>query len=275
METLPNESEKTIALILFGIFAKTQCAQDFFCKAAILNAIPPHAALIVIPTYNEAQNIEPLLAAIWKASPDIHLLVVDDKSQDGMDQIISRLQKEHGHQLFFMQRPGKMGLGSAYLSGFAWALQRNYQAIIEMDADFSHNPNAVPAMLAGLERSAAVIGSRYTKGGSTENWHPLRRAISRFGSFYSRLILGVPLHDLTGGFNAWRREALEAMDLKSVRSEGYSFQIELKYRCFKAGMPMSELPIVFSERREGFSKMSWKIVAEALYRVWTFRFHRR
>lgn len=240
-----------------------------------MNAIPPHAALIVIPTYNEAKNIEPLLSAIWSASPDIHLLIVDDNSQDGMAEIVSRMQETRRGQLHFMQRPGKLGLGSAYLSGFAWGLERRYRAIIEMDADFSHNPSSLPAMLAALQGTAAVIGSRYVQGGSTENWHPLRKLISRFGSFYSRVILGVPLHDLTGGFNAWRREALEAMNLRTIRSEGYSFQIELKYRCFKAGLPMKELPIVFSERREGSSKMSWKIVVEALYRVWTFRFHQR
>ncbi len=236
-----------------------------------MNLVSPETTLIVIPTYNEAQNIEPLIALVWKICPSIHILVVDDNSQDGTADLVKKVQNVGPAQLFLLQRAGKLGLGTAYLAGFSWALERGYNAVIEMDADFSHDPEALPAMLSRLNEFDAVIGSRYTEGGGTKNWNPFRKLISRFGSLYARLILGVPLHDMTGGFNAWRREVLESIDLPTIRSEGYSFQIELKYRCHKAHKRMIEVPILFCERREGHSKMSWRIVAEAFYRVWTFR----
>ncbi|MFW7381645.1 MAG: polyprenol monophosphomannose synthase [Oligoflexus sp.] len=230
------------------------------------------ASLVIIPTYHEAQNINDLILKIWEYCPDIHVLVVDDNSQDGTPEIVKSLQEQHTATLHLIQRAGKLGLGTAYLTGFRWALEHDYQAVVEMDADFSHNPSKLPYMLAKLGRYHAVVGSRYVEGGGTENWHPLRRFISRFGSFYARSILGVPIHDLTGGFNAWRREVLENINIDKIRSEGYSFQIELKYRCHRAGLSMCEIPILFSERREGQSKMSGGIVVEALLRVWALRF---
>ncbi len=230
--------------------------------------------LIVIPTYNEAQNIEPLLELVWTVCPEIHVLVVDDNSQDGTPEIVKKLQIKQPAALHLKQRAGKLGLGTAYLEGFAWALQEGYKSVIEMDADFSHDPHTLPLILAKLEQFSAVVGSRYIEGGDTKNWNPLRKLISRFGSFYARSILNVPLRDLTGGFNGWRREALQAIELETIRSEGYSFQIELKYRCYKAGMSIVEVPILFCERREGHSKMSWRIMAEALYRVWAFRHYK-
>jgi dolichol-phosphate mannosyltransferase len=230
--------------------------------------------LVIIPTYEEAQNIGPLLNAVWRDNPDIHVLVVDDNSQDGTQDIVRQMQQNNPNQLHLLTRSGKLGLASAYLAGFRWALERNYQAVVEMDADFSHNPAVLTQMRQDLTQYDAVIGSRYVSGGGTENWNPVRKLISRAGSLYARLILGVPLHDLTGGYNAWHRRVLERLNLEAIRSDGYAFQIELKYRCFQAGFCMKETPILFSERREGQSKMSGRIVLEALYRVWGFRFQR-
>lgn len=229
-------------------------------------------SLVIIPCYHEAENIRQLILAIWEYCPRIHILVVDDNSQDGTPEIVMDLQKNHSETLHLIRRAGKLGLGTAYIAGFRWALGKHYQAIVEMDADFSHNPSTLPLLVAKLGQYHAVIGSRYIEGGGTENWHPLRKAISRFGSLYARSILGMNVQDLTGGFNAWRRETIEAINVNSVRSEGYAFQIELKYRCHQAGLTICEVPILFSERREGQSKMSGKIMIEALFRVWALRF---
>jgi len=239
-----------------------------------LKALSEPENLVIIPTYHEAQNIKDLILKVWEYCPEIHILVVDDNSQDGTPEIIIDLQQHHSTNLHLIRRASKLGLGTAYLAGFHWALARNYQTVIEMDADFSHNPSTLPYMIAKLGRYHAVIGSRYVEGGGTENWHPLRKFISRFGSIYARAILAIPLHDLTGGFNGWRREVLEKINIDSIRSEGYSFQIELKYRCHRLGLSMCEIPILFSERREGQSKMSSRIIIEALFRVWALRFFR-
>lgn len=237
-----------------------------------MKALSESESLVIIPCYHEAENIKDLILKVWEYCPEIHILVVDDNSQDGTPEIVMELQRLYARKLHLIRRPGKLGLGTAYLTGFRWALLRSYQAVIEMDADFSHNPATLPLILAKLSSYHAVIGSRYVKGGGTENWHPFRKFISRFGSAYARLILGVPVNDLTGGFNGWQREVLEQIDIDSIRSEGYSFQIELKYRCHQAGLSMVEIPILFSERREGQSKMSGKIIIEALFRVWALRF---
>ncbi|MBC7661386.1 MAG: polyprenol monophosphomannose synthase [Chitinophagaceae bacterium] len=229
-------------------------------------------AIVVIPTYNEALNIEGIIKAAWAAYPKLHVLVVDDNSQDGTGQLIKAMQAEAPDQLFLLSRAGKLGLGTAYIAGFEWALERGYDALVEMDADFSHDPAELPALIRGLHDADVVIGSRYVIGGSTENWNFFRKLISRAGGIYARTILGMTISDLTGGFNAWTAEALRKIGLKSIRSEGYSFQIELKYRAFKAGCHLVEHPIVFSERREGQSKMSGRIVIEALFRVWSLRF---
>lgn len=233
--------------------------------------IDTNHCIIVVPTYNESENITELLTTTWKHNPGIHVLVVDDNSQDGTPEKVKDLQKAYPNQLHMLQRSGKLGLASAYVDGFNWALSRHYKAIIEMDADFSHDPAEVTPMIRKFNRCDAVIGSRYVPGGKTVNWHPLRKLISRGGSLYARTVLGMNVKDLTGGFNAWKAEVLQAIDLASIQSEGYSFQIELKYRCNRRGFRICEHPITFSERREGHSKMSWNIVLEAFYRIWSFR----
>lgn len=236
-----------------------------------MNHIEQQNTLLIIPTYNEAQNIDDLLKLVWTTCPSIHTLVVDDNSNDGTANLVKSAQVERAKQLHILERPGKLGLASAYIDGFKWGMARGYKAFIEMDADFSHNPKVIPTMIALLSKHSAVIGSRYVAGGGTENWHPARKLISQFGSLYARTILGMSVRDLTGGFNAWTLEALRAIDLDSITSDGYSFQIELKYRCHKSGLSLIETPITFSERREGQSKMSIGIVIEAFYKVWTFR----
>lgn len=229
-------------------------------------------AIVVIPTYNEALNIEGIIKAAWASMPNLHVLVVDDNSKDGTADIIRRMQAETPDRLFLLSRAAKLGLGTAYIAGFEWALNRGYSALVEMDADFSHDPKELPSLIRGLEHADVAIGSRYIAGGSTENWNFFRKLISRAGSFYARSILGMRVNDLTGGFNAWTAEALRKVGLRMIRSEGYSFQIELKYRAYRAGCKLIEHPIVFSERREGQSKMSSRIVLEALLRVWSLRF---
>ncbi len=233
------------------------------------------SCLVVIPTYNEAQNIVPIIRDIWAHVPHVHILVVDDNSQDGTAQLVREMQIEHTTQLHLMERSGKLGLGTAYIAGFTWALEEGYLALVEIDADFSHPPSELPHMLAKLNVAPVVIGSRYVEGGGTENWHPLRKLISLAGSFYARTILGMKVRDLTGGYNVWRAEVLRSIGLESVRSEGYSFQIELKFRAGRAGYRLLEHPILFSERREGQSKMSGRIVLEAFYRVWGLRWQQR
>ena len=232
----------------------------------------PFQAIVVVPTYNEAMNIEGIVRATWAAYPALHILVVDDNSKDGTAQIVRNIQTEVPTKLHLLSRAGKLGLGTAYIAGFEWALERGYHALVEMDADFSHDPKELPALVRGLRDADVVIGSRYVIGGSTENWNFFRKLISRAGSFYARTVLGIPINDQTGGFNAWRAEVLQKIGLRSIRSEGYSFQIELKYRAFRSGFKLVEHPILFSERREGQSKMSSRIVFEALLRVWALRF---
>jgi dolichol-phosphate mannosyltransferase len=227
--------------------------------------------LIVVPTYNERDNVAEVVTRFLAALPGCELLFVDDNSPDGtgtfLDQIAAREPRVH-----VLHRPGKLGLGTAYLDGFRWGLARDFGFLIEMDADFSHDPRYLPDMVA-LARGGAdvVVGSRYVDGGGTINWGLARQLISRGGSLYARSILGVRLHDLTSGFILWRRSALEAIDLGAVKSNGYSFQIEMKYRALAAGLSVVETPIVFVDRRVGQSKMSRAIFAEALLVVWRLR----
>ncbi len=229
-------------------------------------------SLIITPTYNEAENIESFVEQVLASTPPtVDLLIVDDGSPDGTGKLVDEMIRSQP-RLHCLHRAGKMGLGTAYVCGFEWALQRDYDACIEMDADFSHRPSYLVQHLEHLRNFDFVIGSRYVRGGGTVNWGLMRKIISRGGSFYSRLILGAPLRDFTGGFNSWRREVLEAIDLKSLRSDGYSFQIELKYRAFKKGFRYFEFPIIFEDRKVGKSKMSQGIVFEALRKVWSFRF---
>lgn len=231
--------------------------------------------LIVVPTYNESKNIERFILSVFQAADpleDLHLLVVDDSSPDGTSGLVRALMRVIPHdRLFLMVRERKLGLGTAYIEGFQWGLERGYRLLVEMDADFSHNPIYLPDMLHAARQYDGVIGSRYIAGGGVRGWGFFRKAISRGGSLYARTILGAPIHDLTGGFNLWRREVLEGIDLSAIRSEGYAFQIELKYRAIQKGFRLLELPIVFEDRLEGKSKMSKKIVLEAIYRVWQLK----
>lgn len=227
--------------------------------------------LVIIPTYNERDNIEPFIQALLKEQASIHILVVDDGSPDGTGAIVKTLCASN-KQIHLLENSGKGGLGKAYLQGFQWAIDNGFDACIQMDADFSHRPVDLNKLVEALLDNPFVIGSRYVEGGATSNWSWYRKAISLFGSFYSRMILGYPVHDWTGGFNAWNIDVLKKIGLPDVRSEGYSFQIEMKYRGLKNGFKVLEVPITFDERREGASKMSMKIVIEAFYRVWQIRF---
>lgn len=227
--------------------------------------------LVVIPTYNEKENIHAIIPAVLTQNLGVDILVVDDNSPDGTGNIVRELQKQHP-QVHLLSRPGKQGLGKAYLAGFRWGLDQGFDVIVEMDADFSHRPVDLGPLLAKLQDADFAVGSRYVRGGGTVNWGLGRKLISRGGSLYSRWILGFPLRDWTGGFNAWKKEVLRGIDLAGVKSEGYSFQIELKYKALKKGFVGCESPILFEDRRVGQSKMSLRIVIEAFYRVWILRF---
>ncbi len=228
--------------------------------------------LIIIPTYNERDNIEKLLELISQTDPAAHVLIVDDNSPDRTYEIVEGLiESTYPDRLFLLKRAGKLGLGTAYIAGFKWALARGYDCIFEMDADFSHDPKYLPAFLAAVETHDLVLGSRYVAGGGVKNWGLIRKFISRGGSLYARTILGLPLRDLTGGFKCFRREVLESIDLDSIKSNGYSFQIEMTYRASCKGFRIVETPIVFEDRTAGKSKMSRKIFLEAVLMVWKLR----
>jgi dolichol-phosphate mannosyltransferase len=227
--------------------------------------------LVVVPTYEEADNIDELVASIHRHAPSVDLLFVDDNSQDGTREAIENHQRQHPDNIHLLRRASKLGLGTAYVDGFRWALDRGYEVLIEMDADLSHDPAHLPAFFQSLRDHDVVVGSRYIKGGATRNWSLLRQMISRFGSFYARTILSLKVKDPTGGYNAWHRRVLETLGLESIRSEGYSFQIELKYRASRAGFSLVETPIVFADRRAGQSKLSGRVVWEAVFRVWALR----
>mgnify|MGYP000919728863 CR=1 FL=1 len=231
----------------------------------------PRKALVCLPTYDERDNLAPMIEAILAAVPSLEILVIDDNSPDGTgrlaDEIAARDPRVH-----VLHRAGKEGLGKAYLAGFAWALQRGYGLVLEMDCDFSHDPRYLPAMLAAAADHDLVLGSRYVPGGGTVNWGLGRKLISRGGSLYARTILGLTARDLTGGFKCFRREVLEGIDLPTVQCTGYAFQIELTYRASRRGFRVKEIPIVFVDRRVGRSKMSRRIVFEAVRKVWSIRF---
>ncbi len=230
--------------------------------------------LLIVPTYNEAENVERVATEFLSPVAGSELLFVDDASPDGTGAIIDRIRAEDP-RVHVLHRAGKLGLGTAYLEGFEWALARDYQLIVEMDADFSHDPGHLPELVAAAEAGAdVVVGSRYVDGGGTRNWGLGRRLISRAGGRYARSVLGVGVRDMTAGFVCYRRAALERIDLASIRSNGYSFQIEMKYRAHRAGLRIVEVPIVFEDRRVGQSKMSRAIVAEALWMVWKLRLGR-
>lgn len=226
--------------------------------------------VICLPTYNERANLEPLVERLGEVLADVdaepRLLVIDDSSPDGTGELADRLSGELPF-LSVLHRTRKEGLGPAYIAGFRWALEQGAERIVQMDADFSHDPADLPRLLAASAAAGLSLGSRYVEGGGTENWGRGRQAISRFGSFYARTILGVPVQDLTGGFKCWRRDALEALPLDRIRTRGYAFQIETTYRTIRGGFEVAEVPIVFAERRAGGSKMTRGIVLEAIWKV--------
>ena len=223
-------------------------------------------ALVVIPTYNEIDSIEQVIAKVLAADRRAEVLVVDDASPDGTGDLVAKLaEAEPG--LHLLRRDGKQGLGVAYRAGFTWGIERGYDALVEMDADLSHPPERLPALLDGLGQADLVIGSRYVPGGQTVNWSPLRKLISRGGNAYVRLALGLPIHDATAGYRAYRREVLEALPVSAVASNGYCFQVEMAHRTWQEGFRVIEVPITFTERVSGVSKMSQRIVLEALLRV--------
>ena len=239
--------------------------------------------LICVPTYNEAENIEPLIVAIFgclsptrstrtnSTDDNFSVLVIDDNSPDGTAAIVDGLIGKYPGRLHVLKRPGKQGLGKAYIAGFEWGLAEGYDVFLEMDADFSHNPKYIPEMTNLIRDNDAVIGSRNIKGGDVEGRSFMRNFISKGGSLYSRLILGCPVKDLTGGFNMWTKETLLKIGLDNVLSKGYSFRAELKYRAWRAGCSIKEMPITFTDRTLGVSKMSKKIFVEALVNVWKIR----
>ncbi len=228
--------------------------------------------LIIIPTYNEIENLTPITDAVLGITPEtVHVLVVDDGSPDGTGKMADELAKKNP-RLHVLHRKEKQGLGPAYIAGFRWGFQNGFDQLVEMDADFSHHPRFLPKMLELLNQHDYVLGSRNVEGGGTVNWGILRKIISRGGSAYARMILGVPVRDFTGGFNGWNRKVLEGINLDTMESGGYSFQIELKYRAYRKGFRYVEFPIIFEDRRVGKSKMSSKIVIEALSMVPKLRF---
>jgi dolichol-phosphate mannosyltransferase len=230
---------------------------------------------VILPTYNEAENIEPLVEAVREQLPESRrVLIVDDDSPDGTGGIADRLAAEHD-DVAVLHRAVKEGLGPAYIAGFREALAGGAELVIEMDADFSHDPAYLPQLLRAAENADLVIGSRYVPGGGVTDWGPVRRLISRGGSAYARTALGIDIRDLTGGFKCIRRQVLEAIDLDSIDSLGYAFQVEVTYRAIQAGFRVAEIPIVFRDRREGNSKMTKAIVAEAMWRVPALRKKRR
>jgi dolichol-phosphate mannosyltransferase len=228
-------------------------------------------ALVCLPTYNEAENLRPMVAAVLASVPSVEILVVDDNSPDGTGRIADELAAADP-RVHVLHRAGKEGLGRAYLAAFAWALARDHGLILEMDCDFSHDPKYLPAMLAAAEQADLILGSRYVEGGGTVNWGAMRKVISRGGSLYARTILGLSVRDLTGGFKCFRREVLEGIDLATVQCTGYAFQIELTYRAVRRGFRVKEIPIVFEDRRVGHSKMSRRILLEAVRKVWSIRY---
>ena len=228
--------------------------------------------LVIIPTYNEKENIEKIIRKVFSLPGNFHILIVDDGSPDGTAAIIKNLQKEFDGQLHLLERSGKQGLGTAYIMGFKWALSNEYEYVFEMDADFSHNPDDLLRLFEACQNGADVaIGSRYVKGGKVVNWPWDRILISKGGAFYTQVITWMPVKNPTGGFVCYRRKVLQTIPLDSVRFIGYAFQIEMKYRAWKLGFKIREVPITFIDRTEGQSKMTKGIVKEAMYGVWKMK----
>ena len=227
--------------------------------------------LVIIPTYNEKENIEAILSAVFSLEQDFHVLVVDDSSPDGTADIVKRFQQHYPHYLHLTTRKVKDGLGKAYLHGFQWAIDNHYDYIFEMDADFSHNPNDLPKLFEACKNADMSVGSRYSQGVNVVNWPMGRVLLSYFASRYVRFVLGIPVHDTTAGFVCFKRETLEAIGLNNVKLKGYGFQVEMKYRVFKKGLKIVEVPIIFTNRILGESKMNGGIIHEAIFGVLNLR----
>jgi dolichol-phosphate mannosyltransferase len=232
---------------------------------------PDKKGLVIIPTYNEKENLPRLIPLVLAADDRLDVLIIDDGSPDGTGQVADEISAE-SPRVHVLHRAGKLGLGTAYLAGFRWGLDRGYDWLFEMDADFSHDPAHLPQFIDALSRFDVVLGSRYLEGRVTVvNWPMPRLLLSYSANIYARLVTGVPIWDATGGFKAFRRRVLETINLDRVESEGYSFQIEMNLRCWKAGFNIGEIPIVFVDRTTGESKMSKRIIREAVWRVWKLR----
>lgn len=232
-------------------------------------------SLVIIPTYIEKENIENIIRKVFSLSKDFHILIIEDNSPDGTADIVRRLQKEFPEELYMEERKGKLGLGTAYIHGFKWALARKYDYIFEMDADFSHNPEDLVRMYdTAVEGNDVVIGSRYIKGVNVVNWPMGRVLMSYFASIYVKIVLGININDTTAGFKCYRRKVLETINLDKVRSIGYAFQIEMKYSAIKLGFKVKEIPIIFTDRTEGISKMNKGIFKEAILGVFLMRFRK-
>jgi dolichol-phosphate mannosyltransferase len=227
--------------------------------------------LVIIPTYNEVDNIDKIIREIHTPNPQINILVIDDNSPDGTGARIKDLRKTNAN-LYLIEREGKLGLGSAYVAGFRYALENGYDYIFEMDADFSHDPKEIPNFLRAIKEADLVIGSRYIKGVNVVNWPLTRLLLSYYANKYTRFVTGLPLADSTSGFKCFRRDVLESINLKNIHSGGYSFQIEMNFKAWKKGFRLKEIPIIFIDRAVGKSKMSKKIVREAITMVWKLKF---
>ena len=231
-------------------------------------------SLVIIPTYNEKDNISLIIPAALAQDPCLEVLIVDDGSPDGTGDIVEKMAAENA-KVHLLRRPGKMGLGSAYVAGFRWALERDFERVFEMDADFSHNPEDLPRFLAAAEEADLVLGSRYNeKKLGVVNWDWKRLLLSYFANLYTRIVTGLPVKDATGGFKCFRRSALESLDLSNMKSDGYCFQIETTFKIWKKGLRVKEIPIVFTDRIRGVSKMSGGIISEAFFLVLKLRFKR-
>lgn len=234
-------------------------------------------SLVIIPTYNEIENVEAIIRAVFELSEPFHVLIVDDGSPDGTAQVVKNLQEtEFSGRLHLLERKGKLGLGTAYIAGFRWGLERGYEYFFEMDADFSHNPKDLPRLLAKCRDEGAdvAVGSRYCEGGHVENWPTDRIVLSRGASLYTAIILWMRVTDPTAGFICYRRKVLETIDLDNIRFIGYAFQIEMKYTAYRLGFKVREVPITFKDREKGQSKMSLKIIREAMLGVLQMRFRK-
>ena len=229
--------------------------------------------LVILPTYNEIENLPHFIPQVLSALKT-HILIIDDRSPDGTGELADRLAKEHS-AIQALHRPKKLGLGSAYIAGFKWALERNYDVIVQMDSDFSHSPEDIPKLVDALSGADIAIGSRYAPGGSIQNWPRWRLLVSELGNVYARSVLKLAVSDVTGGFKAWKRKVLESIDLKNIISDGYAFQVETTFRAVRKGFKVAEVPIHFKDRTRGRSKISRRILFEAMWIVWKLRLSAR